>query len=165
MQNLQKKVIQLEKNGDDQNYENFLNDTDIVFNKENTVLKLENSELKTQVEKSDQQQKVLQSQISELDMTMESQKKEVLYFKEENENLRTNLDAKLVAYKQKLEDESKLKQENELAKQTSSQEKVFNVALKSQISKLIKENMELENSSELKNIKERLKSAQATVTK
>jgi len=165
MQNLQKKVIQSEKNGDDQNYEKFLNDTDIVFNKENTVLKLENSELKTQVEKSDQQQKVLQSQISELDMTMESQKKEVLYFKEENENLRTNLDAKLVAYKQKLEDESKLKQENELAKQTSSQEKVFNVALKSQISKLIKENMELENSSELKNIKERLKSAQATVTK
>jgi len=142
MQNLQKKVIQSEKNGDDQNYEKFLNDTDIVFNKENTVLKLENSELKTQVEKSDQQQKVLQSQISELDMTMESQKKEVLYFKEENENLRTNLDAKLVAYKQKLEDESKLKQENELAKQTSSQEKVFNVALKSQISKLIKENME-----------------------
>jgi len=165
MQNLQKKVIQSEKNGDDQNYEKFLNDTDIVFNKENTVLKLENSDLKTQVEKSDQQQKVLQSQISELDMTMESQKKEVLYFKEENENLRTNLDAKLVAYKQKLEDESKLKQENELAKQTSSQEKVFNVALKSQISKLIKENMELENSSELKNIKERLKSAQATVTK
>lgn len=165
MQNLQKKVIQLEKNGDDQSYEKFLNDTDIVFNKENTVLKLENSELKTQVEKSGQQQKVLQSQISEVEMTLESKKNEVLFFKEENENLRMNLDAKLVAYKQKLEDESKLKQEVESEKQISIQEKVFNKALKFQISKLIKEKMELENSSELKNVKERLKSAQATVTK
>jgi len=141
-----------------------LNDTDIVFNKENTVLKLENSELKTQIEKSGQQQKVLQSQISEVEMNLESQKKEVLFFKEENENLRTNLDAKLVAYKQKLEDESKLKQEVESEKQISIQEKVFNKALKSQISKLVREKMELEDSSEQKNVKERLKYAQETVT-